>query len=48
MQQEYVERVVDLIEPDVNQLYGLTVEQAREIILNGSAEEVGRIAGSFA
>jgi asparagine synthase (glutamine-hydrolysing) len=48
VQQEYVERVVDLIEPDVNQLYGLTVEQARGIILNGSAEEVGRIAGSFA
>jgi asparagine synthase (glutamine-hydrolysing) len=48
MQQEYVERVVDLTEPDENQLYGLNSEQAREILLRGNAEEVGRIAGSFA
>ena len=48
MQQEYIERVVDLTEPGVNQLYGLSIEAAQEIVLNGSAEEVGRIAGSFA
>jgi asparagine synthase (glutamine-hydrolysing) len=48
MQQEYVERVVDLTEPEANQLYGVSVEDAREIVLNGSAEAVGRIAGSFA
>ena len=48
MQQEYIERVVDLTEPEANQLYCLSIEQAREIVLNGSAEEVGRIAGSFA
>jgi asparagine synthase (glutamine-hydrolysing) len=48
MQQEYVERVVDLTEPEANQLYGVSVEDAREIVLHGSAEAVGRIAGSFA
>ena len=48
MQQQYIERVVDLTEPEANQIYRLSVEEAREIVLNGSAEEVGRIAGSFA
>jgi asparagine synthase (glutamine-hydrolysing) len=48
MQQEYIDRVVDLTEPEANQLYGVSVEDAREIVLNGSAEAVGRIAGSFA
>src|SRR5271154_6609098 len=48
MQQQYIERVVDLTEPEANQIYRLSVEQAREIVLHGPAGEVGRIAGSFA
>jgi asparagine synthase (glutamine-hydrolysing) len=48
MQHEYIERVVDLTEPDANHLYGLSIEQAREIVLHGAADAVGRIAGSFA
>ena len=48
MQHEYIERVVDLTEPEANQLYRLSIEEARETILHGSAEAVGRIAGSFA
>ena len=48
MQQQYIERVVDLTEPEANQIYRLSVEEAREIVLHGSAEAVGRIAGSFA
>jgi asparagine synthase (glutamine-hydrolysing) len=48
MQQQYIERVVDLTEPEANQIYRLSVEQAKEIVLHGSAEAVGRIAGSFA
>jgi len=48
MQHEYIERVVDLTEPEANQLYGVSVEEAREIVLNGSPEAVGRIPGSFA
>jgi asparagine synthase (glutamine-hydrolysing) len=46
--QQYIERVVDLTEPEANQIYRLSVEEAREIVLHGSAEAVGRIAGSFA
>src|SRR3984885_15390594 len=48
MQQQYVERVIDLTEPEANQLYGVSAEEAKEIVLHGSAEAVGRIAGSFA
>jgi asparagine synthase (glutamine-hydrolysing) len=48
MQQQYIERVVDLTEPEANQFYRLTIEEARETILYGTAEAVGRIAGSFA
>jgi asparagine synthase (glutamine-hydrolysing) len=48
MQSQYVERVVDLTEQEANQIYGLSVEQAKDLVLHGTAEEVGRIAGSFA
>jgi asparagine synthase (glutamine-hydrolysing) len=48
MQQQYVERVIDLTEPEANQLYGVSAEEARDIVLHGSAEAIGRIAGSFA
>src|SRR6201996_1648864 len=48
MQSQYVERVVDLTEAEENQLYGLSVEQAKEIVLHGTPDDVGRIAGSFA
>jgi asparagine synthase (glutamine-hydrolysing) len=48
MQQQYIERVVDLTEPEANQLYCLSLEAAREIVLRQPAEAVGRIAGSFA
>jgi asparagine synthase (glutamine-hydrolysing) len=48
MQQQYIERVVDLTEPETNQVHRLSIEEAKEIVLHGSAEAVGRIAGSFA
>jgi asparagine synthase (glutamine-hydrolysing) len=48
MHQQYVERVVDLTEGEANQLYRLSVEEAKNIVMHGSAEEIGRIAGSFA
>lgn len=48
MQQQYIERVVDLTEPEANHFYGLSVDEAREIVLRGPAEAVGRLAGSFA
>jgi asparagine synthase (glutamine-hydrolysing) len=48
MQQHYIERVVDHTEPEANRIYRLTLEEAKEIVLHGTAEAVGRIAGSFA
>ena len=41
--QQYIERVVDLTEPEANQIYRLSVEDAREIVLHGPAEAVGRM-----
>src|ERR1700692_679234 len=48
MADHYVERVVDLTEPQANQLFGLTTEAARQIILNSPAHEVSKLPGSFA
>jgi asparagine synthase (glutamine-hydrolysing) len=44
----YVERVVDLTDPAANQIDNLTVEQARQLLLEKPAMAVGRIHGSFA
>lgn len=44
----YVERVVDLTEPEANQIYNLTAEEAREHLLSGSPDAVRSIHGSFA
>ena len=44
----YIERVVDLTEPDANQILNQTVEGARSAVLSGSADAVRRIQGSFA
>src|ERR1700688_3027652 len=48
MQDHYVERVVDLTEPEANQLFGMSSHAARQIILNSPAHEVNKISGSFA
>lgn len=48
MQHQYIERVVDLTEPAANQIYNLEIERARELLLNGREDAVGRIEGSFA
>ena len=45
---EYIERVVDLLDTSANRIYNMSVEEARARILNGSAEEVRGIDGSFA
>jgi asparagine synthase (glutamine-hydrolysing) len=44
----YVERVVDLTDPEANQVFNLTVEQARERLRSGSSDAVRGIHGSFA
>jgi asparagine synthase (glutamine-hydrolysing) len=45
---QYVERVVDLIDPDVNQIYNLSTEEARERLRDRPAESMLQVAGSFA
>jgi asparagine synthase (glutamine-hydrolysing) len=44
----YIERVVDLIDPSVNELYGLTTEAARTLLAEHGASAVENIDGSFA
>lgn len=48
MIENYVERVVDLMDPAVNRIYNLTVEEARARVLGGDPEAVRGIEGSFA
>src|SRR5580704_7003477 len=48
MRDQYIERVVDLTEAETNQIFRLSLAEAREIVLHGSFEEVGRLSGSFA
>jgi len=45
---QYIERVVELLDAEDNQLYNLSLEDARAILLTQPAEAVGEIAGSFA
>jgi asparagine synthase (glutamine-hydrolysing) len=45
--QQYVERVVDLIEEEANQIYNLTVEEAQRLLLEKPAEAIRSIEGSF-
>src|SRR5579862_5218573 len=45
---QYIERVVDLINPSSNCIYNMTVEEARNRILRGTVESVRQIEGSFA
>jgi asparagine synthase (glutamine-hydrolysing) len=44
----YVERVIDLTEPESNQILNLTVEAARRRLLTGLPDAVRSIHGSFA
>ena len=44
----YVERVVDLTDPDANQIYNLSIEEARRLLLKQPPEAVRGIEGSFA
>lgn len=44
----YIERVVDLTEPESNLIYNISVAAARELLFNRQAESVLQIQGSFA
>jgi len=45
---QYVERVVDLTDPVTNQIYNMSLDDARRILLEKPAEAVQGIEGSFA
>ncbi|MDB6039112.1 MAG: asparagine synthase, partial [Verrucomicrobiales bacterium] len=45
---QYLERVVDLTDPGLNQIHNMSVEVARERVLSGTPEQVREIDGSFA
>ena len=45
---QYIERVVDLTEPEANQLYNLTVDEARALLFDHPSEAIRNIHGSFA
>jgi asparagine synthase (glutamine-hydrolysing) len=45
---QYIERVVDLIDPSSNRIYNMGVEEARARILRSPVEAVREIDGSFA
>ncbi len=47
MDHSYVERVVDLTDPDSNQIHNLSIEEARRILLEQPAEAMRGIQGSF-
>jgi asparagine synthase (glutamine-hydrolysing) len=44
----YLEQVIDLTGADANQIYNMSVEAARQRILNGTAFDVREIKGAFA
>lgn len=46
--QEYVERLVNLLDPAANVLFNMTVEEAIERVGSGSPEQVRQIEGQFA
>jgi asparagine synthase (glutamine-hydrolysing) len=48
MPHRYVSRVVDRLPDDINQIHGMTVDEARRRVLGGNAEAVRAIDGSFA
>lgn len=45
---DYIEKVVDLLDPSLNQIHNMTVEEARRQVLTGDPGKVRTIDGSFA
>src|SRR6266513_1629979 len=43
-----IERVVDLLDPSLNRIYNMAVDEARQRVLSGKPEAVRDIDGSFA
>ena len=47
MNHQYIERVVDLLDPELIRIYNMSVDEARDRVLSGKAESVMEIDGSF-
>ena len=47
MNHEYVNRVVDLTDPEKNIIYNMTVDEAKELVRSGDSEGVRGIDGQF-
>lgn len=45
---EYIERVVNLLDPSLNQIHNMTLEEAQQRVLSNKPEAVREIDGSFA
>ncbi len=45
---QYIERVVDLLDPDANDILNMSVDEARGRVLTGRPDDVRGIQGSFA
>ena len=45
---QYIERVVDLLDPSLNEIHNMSLEEARKRVLSGDPEAVRAIDGSFA
>jgi asparagine synthase (glutamine-hydrolysing) len=45
---QYVEDVIDLIDPKLNRIHNMSLEEARARVLNASPDQVREIDGSFA
>jgi asparagine synthase (glutamine-hydrolysing) len=46
--EHYIERVVDLLDPALNRIYNVTLDEARQRVLSSKPEAVREIDGSFA
>jgi asparagine synthase (glutamine-hydrolysing) len=44
---QYIEKVVNLLDPDKNVIYNMSVEEATELLKTGDSEEVRKIDGQF-
>src|SRR6266404_3348429 len=45
---QYIERVVDLLDPSLNRICNMTVEDARRCVISARPEAIREIDGSFA
>src|SRR5690242_19096319 len=45
---QYIERVVDLLDPSVNEIFNMSIDEARQCVLSGDPAAVRSIDGSFA